>query len=196
MRNLSNPAQTLIMLFVFGILGFAAYTFLWSPSIPTVEEIVEVASDPRSSLRRIDDMLGDRPRSILKRDNGEPAFIKVQHCLIGFNGSIDDKTIARTREEARALAHELLQQAKDGANFEEMIEKYTDDSPPGIYQMANAGFPGNMAPTLPSKKVFSRYAMMERFGDVGFSLEVGEFGIAEHHPAGSKFGWHIIKRIE
>ena len=38
--------------------------------------------------------------------------------------------------------------------------------------------------------------MVQRFGDVGFGLEVGETGMAEYDPRTSPFGWHIIKRIE
>jgi hypothetical protein len=31
---------------------------------------------------------------------------------------------------------------------------------------------------------------------VGFSLKVGEIGMAEFDHANSRFGWHIIKRLE
>jgi hypothetical protein len=33
-------------------------------------------------------------------------------------------------------------------------------------------------------------------GFTGWGLKVGEIGLAEYHPAGSPYGWHIIKRLE
>ncbi|MBL7008273.1 MAG: peptidylprolyl isomerase [Planctomycetes bacterium] len=41
-----------------------------------------------------------------------------------------------------------------------------------------------------------RKGMAKAFGDVGFSLQVGEIGMAEYHAIDSRFGWHIIKRIK
>ena len=43
---------------------------------------------------------------------------------------------------------------------------------------------------------FPRERMVAAFGDVGFPLKVGEIGIADHDPKKSKYGWHIIKRVE
>jgi hypothetical protein len=122
---------------------------------------------------------------------GEPAYITVQHCLIGFKGSVGDKPISRTKEDARKLAVELLDQLKMGADFEKIIEKNTDDSPPGIYKMSNNGFPSNMA-----DGVFGRSKMVPAFGDTGFPLTVGEYGLAEFDETKSPYGWHIVKRIK
>ncbi len=41
-------------------------------------------------------------------ENGEPSHITVQHILIGFQGSLKDKDIRRTRTEAELLALDLL----------------------------------------------------------------------------------------
>ena len=38
--------------------------------------------------------------------------------------------------------------------------------------------------------------MAAAFTDVGFSLNLGEIGMAVYDPVKSGFGWHIIKRIE
>ncbi|RMH01368.1 MAG: hypothetical protein D6702_11655 [Planctomycetota bacterium] len=43
---------------------------------------------------------------------------------------------------------------------------------------------------------FPRQQMAKAFGDVAFSLGVGEIGMAEYSPVESPFGWHIIKRIK
>lgn len=129
-------------------------------------------------------------------ESGEPGFITVQHILIGFKGSVRDKPIARTKEEAEAFANKLLKQAQAGEDFDALVKKHTDDSHPGIYQMANDGFPGDMTPTNPADKIFPRRKMVPAFGNVGFPLKVGEIGMSQYDPSGSPFGWHIVKRIK
>lgn len=119
----------------------------------------------------------------------EPRYITVQHCLIGFRGSVPGKSITRSKEEAQKLAEELLQKAKSGADFAEIIQQHTDDSPPGIYKMANRGVP-SMSGT------YARDGMVPAFGDTGFPLDVGAYGLANFDPQSSPYGWHIVKRIE
>lgn len=125
-----------------------------------------------------------------KPSKSEPEYITVQHCLIGFNGSISGKSISRSKEEARALATQLLAEVRAGADFDAVVRKNTNDSPPGIYKMANRG---KMAM---GKDMFERDGMVPAFGNTGFPLQVGEFGLAEYDSRESPFGWHIIKRIE
>jgi parvulin-like peptidyl-prolyl isomerase len=57
--------------------------------------------------------------------------------------------------------------------------------------MANAGVEPDSA-----KEEYSRTRMVKGFGDMSFSLAVGEVGLAPYDPASSKYGWHIIKRLE
>src|SRR5512137_1517037 len=57
--------------------------------------------------------------------SGKADVITVQHVLIGFQGSVPGKPITRTREEAKALADELFQKAKAGADFDAMVKQYT-----------------------------------------------------------------------
>lgn len=119
----------------------------------------------------------------------EPEHVRVQHCLVGFRGSVPGKPVTRTKEEARALAHEVLGRARKGEDFADLVRRHTDDEFPGIYGMSNAGI-------APRPGELSRLQMVKAFGDVGFSLEVGEIGMAEYDPAASKYGWHILKRVE
>lgn len=121
----------------------------------------------------------------------EPDRITVQHCLIGFKGSVGDKPITRTEGEAKDLAIKLLAELKAGANFDEVIRTHTDDSPPGIYKMANKGIALDRA-----SGEMGRGQMVPAFGDTGFPLEVGEYGLADYDKDKSPFGWHIVKRIE
>lgn len=126
-------------------------------------------------------------------DNGEPAYITVQHCLIGFAGALPG--VSRSQAEAEALALELFEKAKQGDDFGQMVTRYTDDSPPGIYRMANYGYDGDMSSRIASRNVYKRKEMVPAFGDTGFPLEVGEFGLAPYDPEKSPYGWHIVKRV-
>ncbi|MEM7474361.1 MAG: peptidylprolyl isomerase [Planctomycetota bacterium] len=127
--------------------------------------------------------------------DGEPAYITVQHCLISFEG-IPNVSSLRTREEAEALANDLFEKAKAGEDFDKIVKKHTDDSAPGIYRMANYGQKSDMNSIVPSKQIHPRNGMVPAFGNTGFPLEVGEYGLAEHDPRNSPYGWHIVKRLK
>jgi parvulin-like peptidyl-prolyl isomerase len=118
----------------------------------------------------------------------EPDSVVVQHILISFKGKVDkSKGVTRTKKEAAALATELLERAKT-EDFEALVKEYTDDSFPGIYKMTNKGAP-IMTGAVP------RSGMVPAFGDVAFSLAVGEIGMASYSGGSSPYGWHIIKRL-
>jgi hypothetical protein len=121
----------------------------------------------------------------------EPDRVEVQHILISFRGAIPDEKVLRTKEEAESLAKELLGRAKAVKDFDALVKEYTDDQHPGVYRMSNVGIPPDAA-----TQEFSRERMVKAFGDVSFSLAVGEVGMASYDPAASKYGWHIIKRLK
>ena len=118
-----------------------------------------------------------------------PQHVQVQHILIGFTGSVPGKSISRTKEEAKTLAYQILERARKGENFDELVSKYTDDSPPGIYGMSGAG-------VAPAAGEYPRTGMVPAFGNVGFAISPGNIGIADYDPTASPFGWHIIKRLK
>lgn len=120
----------------------------------------------------------------------EPDHVVVQHVLIGFKKSIPGSEITRTRKEAEALANEILERARAGEPFEDLMREYSDDSGAGVYALANRGVPRK------SRGEYARDGMVPAFGDVAFKLEVGAIDIAHHGYQASPYGWHIIKRIE
>jgi len=120
----------------------------------------------------------------------EPDHITVQHILISFKGSIPKETVTRTREEAEKLAIEIFERAKKGEDFDALVKEYTDDNYPGVYKMANF----NTEPDRDQGEA-SRSQMVKDFGDVSFGLSVDEIRMAVFSPERSKYGWHIIKRI-
>ena len=77
-----------------------------------------------------------------------------------------------------------------GEDFGELVKEATDDSPPGIYGIVLSG-PGDQR-----NKIFQRSGMVAAFGNVGWKLEVGEVGVAAHHPKDSYYGFHIVKRTK
>ena len=119
----------------------------------------------------------------------EPDHITIQHVLIGFNGSVPGKNVTRTQDEARKLAEEILARARKGEDFEGLVKQYTDDAAPGIYSMSNKG-------VAPSAGEYPRERMVPAFGDAGFPLQVGEFGMAPYDKVKSPYGWHIVKRLK
>ncbi len=121
--------------------------------------------------------------------NPEPEHIEVQHLLIAFDGSIPGEKIGRNKEQARALAYDLLAQAQSGADFDALVKQHTNDSHPGIYGMSNLG-------VTPAEGEYARNKMVPAFGNTGFPLAVGEIGIADYDPRTSPYGWHIVKRLK
>jgi parvulin-like peptidyl-prolyl isomerase len=129
--------------------------------------------------------------TVAQEQSKEPDVIAVQHILVAFEGSLPGKPVTRSKEEAQQLAGEILAKARSGGDFDAMVKQYTDDSYPGVYRMANFGVTAD-----PSQQVYSRGGMVPAFGDVGFSLKVGEVGMAAYSLEESPYGWHVIKRIE
>jgi len=121
----------------------------------------------------------------------EPDRLEVQHILISFEGLIPKEGLTRTKEQAEALANELLERVLEGEDFDSMVREYTDDQYPGIYRMANL----NVQPDTANQE-YARARMVKAFGDVSFSLKVGEIGMTKFDPETSKYGWHIIKRLK
>jgi hypothetical protein len=118
-------------------------------------------------------------RTLMAKPEHTDAAIEVQHILIAFQGSGVPRA-TRSKDEAKALAQKVHAEAVGGADFGELVKKYTDDSAPGIYPMTSAG----------------RTRMVRGFGDVGWRLRVGEIGVAPFDAAASPYGWHIIKRLK
>lgn len=115
--------------------------------------------------------------------------IEVQHVLIGFTGSVPGKDIKLTQEEARKLAYEILDRAKKGENFDQLVQQYTADQFPGIYRLADHGVAAEQGVE------YERAGMVKGFGDVAFGLKVGDVGIADYDRQTSPYGWHVIKRL-
>ena len=79
-------------------------------------------------------------------------------------------------KQGEELAKELLERAKNGENFDDMIKEYSED-------------PGSES--NPDGYVFTEGQMVKPFEKAVKELKVGEFGFCE-----SSYGYHVILRVE
>jgi len=122
--------------------------------------------------------------------------VQVEHVLIGFQGTIPNKTVTRTHDDAEKLAADVLDRARKGESFEGLMQSYTDDPGPGVYGLANNGVTPDKAASE-----YPRAGMVSGFSDVAFRLSPGNIDVAPYQPDKTKphyspFGWHIIKRLK
>ena len=106
---------------------------------------------------------------------GEPGPVSVQHVLIGWKGAPAAKTATRTKEEADALAKEVLAKVNAGGDMAALMKQYSED--PGSKDTGKA------------YDVGADTQMVEPFKKLSLRLKVGEAGLVK-----TPFGWHIIKR--
>lgn len=144
------------------------------------------------SLLTLVTFLGSGAAVAGKKDapRAEPDHVVVQHCLVGFKKSVPNKKLDRTKGEAGDLAEDIYARAKDGEDFDALVEQYTDDRHPGILRVANEGVPRMDA------KEYPRSDLAAWFGDAAFELEVGQYALVKYSVVNSPFGWHIVKRLE
>ena len=136
---------------------------------------------------------GSAPSSVDAEPPPEPAKvdrISVDHILIGVRSPSFSQG-KRTAAEAKALAYDLFVKLQAGGDWAAAKREHSEDPPPGgPYAMANRG----VKPS--SGNEYPRDGMVPAFGDVGFTLKVGEIGIADFDAAKSPFGFHLIKRVK
>ena len=133
---------------------------------------------------------GPTPTTPASESPSRPAdHIAVDHILIGVRNQKFPQG-KRSESEARAYAYDLLAKLKGGADWAATKAANSEDPPPGgPYSIANRGV------ELTSPDEMPRDRMVAAFGDVGFSLGVGEIAVADFNTRTSYFGFHIIKRV-
>ena len=99
-------------------------------------------------------------------------YIQAQHVLISTEGLTD-----KEKAEKRKLAEQVYEFARQGRDFEQLVEEYGED--PGM-EMSPEGY------------LFTKGEMVKEFEDIAFNLKVGKIsGVVE-----TAYGYHIIKRVE
>ena len=109
---------------------------------------------------------------------------RVQHILISwqelapaFGGNLDPRARQRTREQADQLAAQLLGRTRAGEDMTQLMSQFSED-------------PGSAA-TGESYEVTPDASLVFEFKRLGLRLKVGESGLVM-----SKYGWHVMKRVE
>ena len=132
-----------------------------------------------------------------------PAVITVDHILIGVQGH-PRMRVQRTEEEARQLVADIEAKLESGEDWTALKQQYSDDPgrdgvKGGPYTMDENQRPRDMEKI--SQGTFARSDMAKAFGDVSYTLQVGEIGVAQFQrnatgAGDSPFGFHIIKRVK
>lgn len=97
-------------------------------------------------------------------------YIRVKHVLVKVN---DD----RSDEEALALAKQIAEEARNGADFDELVAKYGED--PGMENNTDGYY------------FTDDGSMVQEFQDASFALREGEIS----DPVKSTHGYHVIQRL-
>ena len=134
--------------------------------------VYEISSWDAGNLRKpMSDLVEDVPVA------GAPEEVTASHVLIAYKGA-ERSQATRTKEEAAALAADVLQQAKaEGADFAALARQYSDD--PGGKNGGDLG-------------TFKHGVMAAAFEQAAFALKVGEISEVIETP----FGYHIIMRTK
>ena len=138
------------------------------PAATSTASTAEAASAPPASTSVSTARSAEKPKSVVAR-----------HILVQWMGTKRaDTKIVRTRDQARAVAEEVLRRAKAGESFPRLVLDFSDEP--------NAGQRGG------SLGRFRRGDMDKEFEAAAFALAPGEIsGVVE-----TPFGFHIIQRLE
>lgn len=108
-----------------------------------------------------------------------PETIIAQHVLITYKGAKNaPKGITRSKDEAKALATKVRDEAKGGKAFEDLVSQYSED-PESKARLGSVG----------KKK---KGELVKEFADAAFALRVNEVSDVVESP----FGFHVIKRAQ
>jgi hypothetical protein len=127
--------------------------------------------------------------------SGLPDRVKYDQILIAFQGSYERVNSPRRREDARSLAHGILDRLRSGIDFGELKQEYSDDRSEktgvalGPYETVKDGVPRQGA-ELPLSNLHKGLA------EVVYRLKVGEVGIVEFDADRFPIGWLVVKRLE
>lgn len=106
-----------------------------------------------------------------------PGQIHAAHILLMYKGSMRAPAqIVRTKEEALTQAQDLLTRIKEGTEFSQLAQMYSDC--PSSKRGGDLGF-------------FGKDQMVKEFEDAAFALKKGQVSNIVETP----FGYHIIKRL-
>ena len=118
----------------------------------------------------------------------EPAYVEVQHVLVALQGT-GVPGVTRTKEEAERLAGQVLEKARNGQDFRELVRLYSDERRgDGTLRIANFGMTAG-----PDE--YERGRLARGFARAAFAMEPGDVTMVPWDPPDSPYGWHVLRRI-
>jgi len=119
----------------------------------------------------------------------QPDHVVVQHVLIAHEGA-EIAGVTRSIDQARTMAATVLQKARAGDDFDELVRLYGDDgNSSAVYAISNFGV------TPATAEGVERVGLVRGFGDLAFSLQPDEVGLVEYDAVRSPHGFHVVKRL-
>jgi len=113
-----------------------------------------------------------------KKSFVEPEMVKAKHILFLLRDRTTGEAYSEEKtKEIENKAKDVLKDIRDGADFDELMDKYGED--PGAKQM-------------PEGYTFSRGEMVEEFEDAAFAMKVGDVS----DLVKTDYGYHIIKVVD
>ena len=97
-------------------------------------------------------------------------YFRAKHLLLTTTGKSGWE-----KADIKKKIDKIFRQAKDGADFDALIDKYNED--PGVKNS-------------PDGYVFTNNEMVTEFYDAVANLEIGEYSVVE-----TEYGYHIVKRL-
>lgn len=149
-------------------------------SIGSTQEAYKSLMEKMLLASKVDEKLMADPKYTVTEDeateNIKNTYIKAKHILIN---TMDVATGAPYTDaqlkEADAKVKDIQAKLKDGADFDALMNEFSED--PGLA-------------TEPDGYVFGKGQMVPEFEEAAYALEVGEVS----EPVKSAYGYHIIKR--
>ena len=119
--------------------------------------------------------------------------VLVDHILISFRGAKNDTYgSTRTQEEAKRLAHSLLERLKSGARFRLLKQAHSDVKEIGYFVLNKGMKPTARKDGVGEVSYEAYYAEPRR---IAFGLKVWEYGLAEYHERHCPDGYRIVLRV-
>ena len=134
---------------------------------------IMTVQDVQADIEKNPDKYYPEDMSVLN-DYTQPDGASVKHILIKTQAEDGEDAEPINKEEKYALAQSVLERAKNGEDFDALVEEFNED--PGATEAGYTFGPGEMMP---------------EFEGASFALKIGEISdIVE-----TSYGYHIIKRI-
>jgi hypothetical protein len=139
---------------------------------------------------------GPEGRLLWFRNQGEakrrvaPRRVKVKQVLVRWSGARGAHGSKLDRAEAGLLARALLERARRGADFDQLVANEADAGLAvevlTVVADANARGAGE----------YSRADLAPALAELVFNLDIGEVGLCRFHERESPYGWHVVLRVE